>query len=255
VHTLDLGCHSVPAAQPCFADAALACLTSLKDLSVAGCTQLTDAVLATLATLPQLRTLNISLCTQLTAAALAPLQHLTHPTIDRCTQLHDSALAPLHRLQALSMRWCSGIGGEALQHLPNLHTLDMGYCEQESLGDGVLQHVVPKLRELRLIGCCQRTLTDSIFEHAARLRVLDMTGCRQFTDAAFQHLQGRLHTLCMRECHGPLLTEKALDCLGGVLHLDLSDTAFTQRHVKARPGIFQPMLSIAVDDDDDVEVV
>ena len=69
--------------------------------------------------------------------------------------------------------------------------------------------------------CYQATLTDNLFAPMKSLRKLNISGCLQFTDRAFQHLQN-LETLDMAFCRQHRITDRAFSYLKNLKKLRMS---------------------------------
>ena len=64
------------------------------------------------------------------------------------------------------------------------------------------------------------TFPDASFERLQRILTLDISGCRQLTDAAFASFKG-IHTLNMRDCNQATITDAAFSYLKGITSLNM----------------------------------
>lgn len=124
-------------------------------------------------------------CPQLTDAALAPLAAtLQELNMSDCTRLTSARLAPLTQLRVLKMRGCAQntLGDAAFATLRNLRELDMSWCDQHSFTDACLVPLRGTLRYLDVSGC--RQLSEAALEGITGLRGLRYEGSGASKEAA-----------------------------------------------------------------------
>ena len=132
----------------------------------------------------------------------------------RHTPVVDADFVHFVGLWELDMSFCRAVTDAAFVHLRGIRVLDMTGCDQSTITDAGLAHLVG-IQKLCLWWCTQATLTDAAFAPLRGIRVLNISHCRQFSDAVFAHLQG-IHTLLMIYCHQPTITDAALAHLKGI---------------------------------------
>jgi hypothetical protein len=198
-------------------------LRGLRAVDLSDCAQLTDAHLALM---PELQRLVVNGCDQaaLTDAAFAHLGgRLRFLVCGNCPQLTSAALAPLRGLETLVCWNCCNerLGDAGLAFLRGLRTLVMGGCDQPAIGDATLVALGGSLERLLMWGCTQPTITDAGLARLRRVATLDMRGCCQatITGAAFEHLPA-LRVLNLAGC--TQLTDACFEHLAGVEELDVS---------------------------------
>jgi len=108
----------------------------------------------------------------------------------------------------------TGQEGKALTNLYMLNIGDKPLPPEVSLAQW--RQRFPDATELKISG---RTLVPEDFPYLAGIKVLDISGCKGITDAAFVHLRG-IHTLDMTDCEQ--ITDAAFEHLRGIHTLDMS---------------------------------
>jgi hypothetical protein len=167
----------------------------LRELDMAGCTDVTDAAFAHLR---GIHTLDTSFCNQpaITSAAFAHLVGVQRLSIWDCDQdtLTDAAFVHLRGIQLLNMSGCRQFTDAAFVHLRGIHTLYMWDCSQPAISDAAFVHL-QSIHTLVMNGCNQATLTGAAFAHLRGIRALGMYGCRAAQVAAARGLGLPVNTL------------------------------------------------------------
>jgi hypothetical protein len=160
----------------------------LRELNMAGCTDVTDAAFAHLR---GIHTLDMSHCNQpaITSAAFAHLVGIQRLSTWGCNQatLSDAAFVHLRGIQLLNMSYCTQLTDAAFVHLRGIHTLYMWDCNQPAISDAALAHL-RGIHTLVIEGCNQATLTGAGFAHLRGIRTLGMHDCRADQVAAARGL-------------------------------------------------------------------
>ncbi len=152
-----------------FADAGLAKLrelTSLEDLDLSHCKQITDVGLASLSHLRALRFLSLTHCENITDQGLSNLRDFTQLeslNLMGCGKITDKGLGwlrNLKKLQKLNLWYCGRITDRGLEHLKGLtemRCLELGQLTQVT--DAGIAHLqtMTRLRDICLVQCSQVT--------------------------------------------------------------------------------------------------
>ena len=160
----------------------------LRELYMAGCSDVTDAAFAHLR---DIHTLDMTCCDQpaITDAAFVPLAGLQRLCIGSCSQasITDAALAPLRGIKLLNMSACMQFTDAAFAHLRGIHTLHMRSCDQPAITDAAFAHL-KGIHTLGMSGCGQATITGSTFSCLSGVSDLCIDGCSAAAIAAAQRL-------------------------------------------------------------------
>ena len=195
-------------------------LTSLRELNLAGCRQLSGD-LSPLVGLISLQTLDFSGCGQLKEVASLPgLESLQTLNLSGCEQLVDlSGMRGLRSLQTLDLSRCGQLTDLGpLDGLGSLRRLDLSGCGQ--LKEVALLPGLESLQTLNLSGCHQ--LVDVSGMRGLRsLQMLNLSRCGQLTDLGPLNWLGSLRTLDLSGC-GQLKEVAPLSELKILETLDLS---------------------------------
>ena len=116
---------------------------------------------------------------------------------------------------------------EDFQYLHGLKWLDIGFgtsfaspnYRTRRLSDAAFAHL-EGLGTLRMLGRDEVSITDRAFAHLKSLKVLDITRCNQFTDAALEHVAETLVEVTM--CHTARFTDSIFAHLKHIKALDIS---------------------------------
>lgn len=173
-------------------------LTCLRELSLFGCSKITNAGLVGLENLTRLRRLDLSGCHRLTDAGL-------------------QALARMKRMQDLSLGNCTDIKHlSVLLQLPNIDHLKVCDCD---LNEQALMHIgkLARLKTLCLTGC--KDFSDECLAHLANLPLerLDLEAFDSISDAGLSDLLGSLtalHSVYIFNCKH--ITDVAMPALGTI---------------------------------------
>jgi hypothetical protein len=187
-------------------------LSSLQELDLGGCKEVTEEGLAHLRQLTSLQTLRLAACDQVNDECLANvrgLSHLRELDLSDCEYIEEECLAHLRRLtnlQRLDLRGCKAITDDALAYLRRLRSLqylDLSFCEQ--ITDDGLSYLrrLSALQHLLLCGCEQ--ITDDGLAYLRRMPTLlnlNLEGCEQITDDGLGYLRSltALQHLNLRGC-------------------------------------------------------
>lgn len=231
---------------------AVALQTTLRELDLGYCVQVTDVGIQGLFPLRQLQSLRVDHCIALTGAGVSSLTSLRHLDMSDCPRLAGLGLSALTRLRSLYLGACALLtdtviqsfstmseleqldvyecthltdrGIEALARLPGLQALDMSSCDR--ITDVGLQRLAEHttLRALDLSGCSQ--ITDVGIWAVSRLTQLDrlhLSECALITDAGLCALPRltRLQTLHLVDCPG--ITDVGVLALSTLVHLQVLD--------------------------------
>jgi hypothetical protein len=125
--------------------------------------------------------------------ALEPLRDAVWVDLGHCTGLRSCDVARLASVRVLNLAWCrqEALGDAGLAGLAALRELDVSMCWQAALTDAAFAALARAgtLRVLRMGGCVQASISDAaIVAVGPLLDALDVSGCRQLTDAAFATL-------------------------------------------------------------------
>lgn len=162
-------------------------LRQLRRLSLAGCSNVTDALLQGLPALDQLRDLDLSDCDGVQGSGVR-------------------ALLRLRQLRSLKLKLTGGVGGlEALPFLP-LHKLQLGRCPELTGADLGLLGLCHSLRDLSLQECSGVTSVTEL-RHLPSLCRLTLRACASLHDLG-----------PLRHCAG--LQWLGLELWAGALRLD-----------------------------------
>lgn len=176
----------------------LANLVNLTDLDISFCHNFGNPGLAYLTKLVQLTSINLECCDQITDIGLTHLSKLTNLkkiNFAHCEQITDSGLAHLNNLSkpiSLTLIACKHISDTGLVYLgelTNLSVLNLGDCDK--ITDVGLSHL-SRLTHLTFLNLekCNR-ITNYGLEYLSRLdnlAILILEGCEQITDAGIAHL-------------------------------------------------------------------
>lgn len=134
--------------------------------------------------------------------------------ISRCYHITDSAIKYMAGIVKLNISCCLGITGKTFEHLKGIHTLDISWCK--NITDKAFEHL-SSIKELKMVGCHQKTITDKAFKYLRNIKKLDMRNCNQetITDEAFENLK-IIKELNMAHCHQKTITNKTLKNLIGI---------------------------------------
>ena len=169
-------------------DADFVHLEGLRELHMAGCTDVTDAAFVHLR---GIHTLDMTSCDQpaITDAAFAHLAGIQRLSILGCRQatITDAAYEHLRGIQLLSMGNCRQLTDAAFAHLRGIHTLYMWGCSQPAITDAAFAHL-RGIHTLVMYGCDQATITGAAFTHLKGISLLNMSSCRNEQVAAARSL-------------------------------------------------------------------
>ena len=160
----------------------------LRELYMAGCTDVTDAAFVHLR---GIHTLDMSGCDQpaITDAAFAHLAGIQRLSMWACGQatITDAAFAHLRGIQLLNMSDCRQLTDAAFVHLRGIHTLYMWHCFQPAITDAAFAHL-RGIHTLVMFYCNQATITGGALSHLQGIRLLSMYRCRDDQVAAARSL-------------------------------------------------------------------
>ena len=158
----------------------------LRELYMAGCTDVTDAAFVHLR---GIHTLDMSGCSVITDAAfahLAGIQRLCMWVCDQAT-ITDAAFAHLRGIQLLNMGGCRQLTDAAFVHLRGIHTLYMWCCWLPAITDAAFAHL-RGIHTLVMEYCDQASITGSSFSCLKGISVLGMAECGDTAIATAQSL-------------------------------------------------------------------
>ncbi len=185
-------------------------IPELRELSLSGCTGLTD--IAPLAQLANLTSLDLSRCAGVTdVAPLAQLANLTSLDLSWCAGVTDVApLAQLANLTSLNLYECAGVTDVApLAQLANLTSLDLSGCA--GVTDVAPLAQLANLAWLNLSGCMGVTDVAPL-ARLSNLTSLDLCGCKRIR--TFEPLSRLLLQLDSLYLHGCELSDLPAEVCG-----------------------------------------
>lgn len=185
----------------------------LQVLNVSMCPEVTDQGLAELANCP-LERLSVNGC-NISDAGLANLQKqqsLRWLAVEGCTKITDAGLASLRgleRLELLHLAHCTRLTDAGLANIAHLPLRILHISRNPLLSDDCLARLSPTIQNLEVNW--SPWLTNKGLQHLGErlpnLRVLDVSGCKQLTDAGLGFIAALpLRSLSKREC--PLITKR-----------------------------------------------
>ena len=154
-------------------DADFVHFAGLRELNMAGCTDVTDAVFAHLRGIHSLEMFNCRLITDAAFAHLAGIQRLG---MFGCRRITDAAFVHLRGIQLLSIDFCRQLTDAAFVHLRGIKALFMWHCSQPAITDAAFVHL-RGIRTLSLDHCSQATITGASFSSLAGIEALCLEGC------------------------------------------------------------------------------
>lgn len=177
-----------------------------------------------------------------TSVGYKALCSATTINVSHVASLRSSAFLSFGACETLRMAWCrqTALGDGAFAHLLSIRKLDMSLCWQESFTDEGLGNLARRgtLKCLLMGGCTQKTITDVGVARVldAGIVELDVSGCRQLTDAAFASTLARageglplaLKILDVSFC--PLISKHVREALTGYRVLIIKRISEREQH-------------------------
>lgn len=207
-------------------------LTQLEHLSLSGCNPVNDVVASRISTLPHLVHLELPRCTyvldacvfQLVSLRQLRVLDLSHTQVTNSGLAHMSAFCELRRLILRSCKKVSDEGIPQLAPLEHLEELNLSGCALIT-NDGVKWFAVKKdlagqccewsqLRILDLSDCKQ--ITDASLQDIASLgdlQQLNLSGCPEISDDGLAHLLPLVHLRVLRLKHCTKIRDRGLECM------------------------------------------
>lgn len=237
----------------------LASLTALESLDIGRCERVTgayghdDTLRLPFASLESLRSVHLEECVDLNNEDLnAVIDHassLSEISVSDCPKYtQDIVIKALLRKPTLVNLDCSGctfLTDDSLKRDERdysvesfLRELNMNRCVR--ITDEGITHLLTWAKKLEVLRVCGSKITGaivpSLLENARNLRMLDVSGCRSFSQAAFSVLGGLsgLEGLIAQKCNiddGLLSKIGRRGCLEGLRVLDVSGCPITDRGV------------------------
>jgi len=125
------------------------------------------------------------------AAGFRVLSEAKFVDVSHVSTLRPAAFPSFKKVENLRMAWCrqKTLSDAIFSNLHSIRELDMTLCWQESFTDDGLRLLMKHgtLKRLNIGGCSQKTTTDAGVSDVldAGIEVLDVSGCRQLSDAVF----------------------------------------------------------------------
>ncbi len=161
-------------------DADFVHFAGLRELNMAGCTDVTDAAFVHLR---GIHSLEMFYCFQLTDAAFAHLVGIQRLGMYGCHGVTDAAFVHLRGVQLLIIDYCTQLTDAAFVHLRGIKTLFMRCCNQPAITDAAFAHL-RGIRTLVLDYCSQATITGATLSSLAGIEALSLRGCSAEAGAA-----------------------------------------------------------------------
>ena len=152
----------------------------LRELNMAGCSDVTDAAFVHLR---GIHSLEMYCCRQITDAAFVHLAGIQRLGMYSCSGITDAAFAHLRGIQLLNIDYCTQLTDATFVHLRGIKTLFMRHCKQPAITDAAIVHL-RGIRTLALDHCTQATITGATFSSLAGIEILCLHGCNAEAVAA-----------------------------------------------------------------------